>query len=263
MIHMDLFTAFARRSSGRPAIQTRHLTYGTERIPFQVIRSSKRHRTLSVQVRPDGQVRVAAPVQVSNAEIDAMIVRRAGWIWRQLQRIRVHSRLLQTYSYISGERHPYLGEQYPLKIIEDINIKNSVKLHRGRLEVSTRLPEPELVRAQLRAWYRDQAGPVFKRRLEALLSSLSWQPAATPLLQLRYMKRRWGSCSHQGVITLNPHLVKAPVECVDYVIAHELCHLRELNHSPRFYRLLDQVLPGWPASRTQLDGMAGRLLNGG
>jgi predicted metal-dependent hydrolase len=63
------------------------------------------------------------------------------------------------------------------------------------------------------------------------------------------------------VIALNPHLVKAPRECVDYVICHELCHLRELNHSPRFYRLLDQMLPGWQLTKVKLDGMANIMLN--
>ncbi len=75
------------------------------------------------------------------------------------------------------------------------------------------------------------------------------------------MKTQWGSCSPAGTILLNPHLVKAPRECIDYVISHELCHLKEHNHSPRYYRLLAKIMPSWEAVKTRLDGMAELLLN--
>ena len=75
------------------------------------------------------------------------------------------------------------------------------------------------------------------------------------------MKKQWGSCSPQGVITLNPHLVKAPRDCVDYVLVHELCHLVEHNHSVEFYRLLGGQIPGWESVKAKLDGMAEKLLN--
>ena len=75
------------------------------------------------------------------------------------------------------------------------------------------------------------------------------------------MQTQWGSCSPAGRITLNPHLVKAPRDCIDYVILHELCHLAEHNHSERFYRLMQQVMPQWGKIKQRLDGMAASLLN--
>jgi hypothetical protein len=75
------------------------------------------------------------------------------------------------------------------------------------------------------------------------------------------MQKQWGSCSPQGHILLNPHLVKAPRECIDYVIIHELCHLKEHNHSPEFYRLLCLQMPDWKQVKAKLDGMAELLLN--
>ncbi len=74
------------------------------------------------------------------------------------------------------------------------------------------------------------------------------------------MKVQWGSCSPAGRITLNPHLVKAPRECIDYVLLHELCHLRHHNHSPQFYRSLDRHMPRWRAIKERLDGMAEQVL---
>jgi len=70
------------------------------------------------------------------------------------------------------------------------------------------------------------------------------------------MKKQWGSCSPQGTILLNPYLIKAPRECIDYVVLHELCHLKEHNHSPRYYRLLSQLMPDWEPVKARLDRMA-------
>lgn len=91
------------------------------------------------------------------------------------------------------------------------------------------------------------------REAQLLLSLPEWRLVAVQM--------QWGSCSPKGVILLNPHLVKAPRECVDYVITHELCHLQELNHSPRYYRLLSQLMPDWQPVKAKLDGMAELLLN--
>lgn len=82
-----------------------------------------------------------------------------------------------------------------------------------------------------------------------------------PPVRLLKMRRQWGSCSPRGQVFLSPHLVKAPTPCVDYVIAHELCHLKEHNHSPRYYRRLREIMPGWEPVKARLDGMAELLLN--
>jgi len=101
---------------------------------------------------------------------------------------------------------------------------------------------------------------VFGTRLEAIGGSLRWVRTA-PTLRLQTMKVQWGSCSPAGRLTLNPHLVKAPRECIDYVLLHELCHLKEHNHARRFYQLLDMHMPRWQQRKARLDSMAEILLN--
>ncbi|WP_430746834.1 M48 metallopeptidase family protein [Azotobacter chroococcum] len=93
-----------------------------------------------------------------------------------------------------------------------------------------------------------------------MLAQALWVTAAPPL-RIQSMQTQWGSCSPNGRITLNPHLVKAPRDCIDYVILHELCHIAEHNHSERFYRLMQQVMPQWETVKARLDGMAAALLN--
>lgn len=103
------------------------------------------------------------------------------------------------------------------------------------------------------AWYRTRALIVFAERLGRVLRSTPQFRALEPKLRLRRMRRRWGSCSRNGTITLNLELIKAPTSCVDYVILHELCHLIEASHSRRFYELLSQVSPEWEKLRERLN----------
>jgi len=237
------------------------LIYGNERIHYRVLRAPRRHKTIAIHVHPDGSVQVTAPAVARDHEIREAVTRRARWIWRHLQRIREEGLEILPRRYVSGESHLYLGRRYLLKVETGTRQTPGVRLYRGQLQVKTGRKHADAVRGLLMQWYRKHAEQVFARRLDALLPSLVWKQRDVPVVRLREMKKRWGSCSVKGVITLNPHLVKAPRECVDYVIYHELCHLREHNHSPRFYHLLDRVSPEWRITKVKLDGMAGVLLN--
>lgn len=134
-------------------------------------------------------------------------------------------------------------------------------LLRGKLEVTTRIRDAGKVRGLLSDWYKARAKETFARRLDAVLEQALWVETKPPLRTLT-MQTQWGSCSPNGRITLNPHLVKAPRECIDYVILHELCHMAEHNHSERFYRLMGQVMPDWEKTKERLDGMASVILSG-
>lgn len=135
----------------------------------------------------------------------------------------------------------------------------TARMRGGHIAVRTAQREPALIRSALDAWYGMRAREVLAARLESVAASLKWVRTPPPL-RLQPMKRQWGSCSPTGRLTLNPHLVKAPGECIDYVIVHELCHLKEHNHGLRFHRLLDAQMPGWRAVKERLDGLAEQIL---
>ena len=187
--------------------------------------------------------------------------KRARWITKHLANSRAQQRELRPRHYVSGESHFYLGRRYQLKIRQNDTDKPSVKLLRGYLSVTTLERSSETVKRLLWQWYRWHARQTFQRRLETLEPQLMWLTGQRPHIKLLIMKKQWGSCSPQGHILLNPHLVKAPRDCIDYVILHELCHLQEHNHSPKFYQLLSQLMPAWKPVKTRLDGMAELLLN--
>ncbi|MGP4847368.1 M48 family metallopeptidase, partial [Marinobacter sp. 1Y8] len=159
-----------------------------------------------------------------------------------------------------------------LKVITDAEandgINSTVKLSRGKLNVELSQSDSELdaeeravlVKRLIDEWYKNKFRSISRERLEALISKASWVKNS-PSIKLMTMKKQWGSCSTKGNLILNPHLVKAPKECIDYVILHELCHIAEHNHSEHFWRLLTQVMPNWKEVKARLDGMAELYLN--
>lgn len=236
------------------------LHYGGEAIAYRVQLSARPARKLTIKVQPDGQVVVVAPADSSAEQIAAGVSKRARWIWEQLQPIRERLLHVRPRQYISGETHFYLGKRYPLKVSEDARAPQQVKLLRGMLCISLHQNRPEKVRELLFAWYRARAREQFSQRLERLSTQVRWL-THKPALRLQTMQTQWGSCSHSGTLTLNPHLVKAPPECIDYVLLHELCHLAEHNHSDAFWRLLGQVMPDWQPIKERLDAMVELYLN--
>jgi predicted metal-dependent hydrolase len=236
------------------------LRYGELRIPYKVYFRQGKGRKLAIHVHPDGVVQVDAPPATPLGEIKAAISKRARWLCGHIARIQTQGAVVLPREYVSGESHYYLGRRYILKIRAAKYDKPSVKLRCGQIQVVTDNGHRDHIQSMLWEWYRTHAQVVFQRRLGALCDGLNWIHQA-PHWKLLAMKRQWGSCSPTGVLSLNPHLVKAPTQCIDYVLLHELCHTRVHNHSRRFYRLLSTHMPGWEAVKGRLDGMAELLLN--
>jgi|SRR5690554_540760 len=245
------------------------IRYGEELIEFErLIRThgngnDEANGKIQIKVHADCRVTVLAPEQAANEAVIQAVKKRSRWIYQQLRDFKQQKEYELPRQYVSGESHYYLGKQYLLKVLESNEQPQGVKMLRGKLEVTLRgktsSTAPVKTQELLQGWYKTRAQIVFQQRLEAMLPQCLWV-STVPDLQLRIMQTQWGSCSPQGRIILNPNLVKAPRDCIDYVILHELCHLAEHNHSERFYRLLGQVMPNWEEIKTRLDNMAGKLL---
>lgn len=236
------------------------IDYGEERIGFSICFLPKPATRVAIHVFPNGMVQVDAPEGATTSDVLTAVRRRARWIWQRLAEYRVRTRHVLPRDYVSGESHFYLGKRYPLKVLADKSGSHGVKMLRGRLEVTTPSKEREKVRSLLDTWYRQRAQEVFGRRLSECASNAPWLKTL-PSLRLLNMRTQWGSCSPKRVLLLNPQLVKAPRHCIDYVIFHELCHLEEHNHSPKYYRLLGGCLPDWKQCKLELDNMAELFLN--
>ncbi|CNB44199.1 metal-dependent hydrolase [Yersinia similis] len=234
--------------------------YGDERITFECKPRSLVNGRILIKVHPDCRVVVSAPQDTDDQQVLNAVEKRGRWIYQQLRDFRKQLEYITPRQYISGESHYYLGKQYMLKVIVAPSDAQGVKMLRGKLEVTLRHKSAEKVLKLLTDWYKARAREVFAKRLSAMLEQALWV-SDSPALRILTMQTQWGSCSPNGRVTLNPNLVKAPRECIDYVILHELCHLAEHNHSERFYRLMGQVMPDWEKTKKRLDGMAGMIFS--
>jgi predicted metal-dependent hydrolase len=224
--------------------------YGDEIIRFRVrVQPDRQVLRVAIHVEPDGRVLVDAPSGATSASVLAAVRKRSGWISRQ------RCGGLQAREYVSGESLLYLGRRYRLKVVVAPSTPVHAALRGAHLVVTAHQRLPDLIRDGLDAWYRERAKEVLVHRLQAIASTLRWV-RSVPEMRLRNMTVQWGSCSPAGRITLNPMLVKAPRECIDYVMLHELIHLRHHNHGSQFYRTLDRHMPGWQALKRRLDDMA-------
>jgi predicted metal-dependent hydrolase len=238
--------------------EDRRVRYGDTVIPYRVLRLEKSPPRVRVQVEPDGRVVVQAPADASDATISAVVKRRSRWIHEHMRLIADRKALQSKRDWVSGESHRYLGRRYMLKVRVDPADRERVVLAGGQLRVAVAAHDPQRVRRLVHDWYRERADAWLRNRVSELAAQLPWVRKA-PSVAIRQMKSRWGSCSPAGRLTLNPVLVRAPREAVDYVIVHELCHLRHHNHSRSFYLLLTRHAPGWEHVKKRLDAMAEAL----
>ena len=229
------------------------LRFGAREICWQLCVMNR--KKLRIVVRPDLSVRADAPDQFSEEEIIAAVQSKAGWIVRQLDSLADFHPLPTPHRYIGGETFHYLGRQYRLRV--DEGKAEPAKLRGRFLHVLVQeKSDAKSVQAALDDWYRQRAADIFGRYLDRCLKVAKRHGAVEPVVAIRKMRTRWGSCSAAGRITLNLHLVQAPVHCIEYVVMHELCHLVEHNHSHAFYRLLTRCMPDWQKRKAVLRNVA-------
>lgn len=226
------------------------IQFGSATIHFEVEFRARRH--IGITVKPDQRVVVAAPVEIGADLIRERVQRRAFWILRQLDHFERFRPRPTPRQYINGETFRYLGRQYRLKIVKGEN--PSVKL-KGRYLIATTTDTKDrlVVQCLVEAWYSDHARALLHKRLDHCVANIVRFELSRPPLTVRRMSTRWGSCSKAGRILLNPELVKSPIECIDYVIVHELCHLKVMNHSAKYYRLLGSCMPDWRRRKERLE----------
>lgn len=235
------------------------VTYGDHRLRFRWRPREVNGSRARIHVYPNGAVEVETPFGATLQDAKSALLKRARWVTRHLAEIEQRRADVLEREYVSGETVFYLGRRYTLKVIPSDN-EQHVKLLRSQVRVTAAGRSPERIKTLLNGWYRDRAKQVLARRLTAISQPLPWVRKQPPMA-LRKMKTQWGSCSSSGTILLNPHLIKTPTRCIDYVILHELCHLEEHNHSTHFYRLLKRVMPDWERMKAELDAMSEIYLN--
>lgn len=231
---------------------------------FDYVIKRQRRKTMAVHVLADASVEVRIPKWLPKYEVVKFIEQRSSWIIEQRHKNLQRQHLIP--GYFHGQKHYFLGKSFPLSVIQKnknsiqfIQLDNSTDDFQGWL-VGLRDPDNcEGIRKLLEQWYRIEAQKIFEQQMQHCFSLFpDWfqQRYSIPVITIRKMRRRWGSCSSKGSVTLNLLLMKFPMRCIDYVIIHELCHLQEFHHGKRFYQLLASIMPDWKEVENLIESLS-------
>ena len=219
-------------------------------VEYTIKRRTRVKKRLHMELDEDGGLVIVAPGHWSSAQIKETLAQNTGHVARFLSSAR--QRHTTALKYVDRERHLYLGNPYALSIQHVSAGQDHITLADAEIHINTSVLMLEKIQTSLQNWYLKQAITVLGARLEAMTPHAPWLGNKKIKLKLRRMKRTWGSCSTKAVIQLNTHLIKAPLTVIDSVIAHELCHLQEMNHGKVFYSLLEGLNPHWRRDRQRL-----------
>lgn len=232
--------------------------YGNNTYQYFLIREDR--KSLSLTVRPDLTLIVRIPQRTKREDIEKFLTKKWLWIEKQFSFFKKFSRKYFEKEYVSGEAFLYLGRQYTLKV-RQIKKKENVELLKGIILIKTfKLPLNGFHNKKiLENWYQEKIDQVFFREYKKVLKNFDYD--FVPKLEVRKMPKRWGSFLSKKKIYLNPKLIEAPTSCIDYVITHELCHMKYKNHSKDFYKLLKLKFPKWEKTKERLELLLGWQVN--
>ncbi|HAN09113.1 MAG TPA: hypothetical protein DCP90_00685 [Clostridiales bacterium] len=234
------------------------LNYKNQVIIYEIIKRKKKN--VSIIIRADGKVVVSAPFSVSVKKIEELVNRRAEWILDNIEVVKRKSANIKEKKYISGEIFLYFGDEYELDIVkEDKTKRTEVRINEGKIEIRVKsdfADNEDNIKKKLNKWYREEAQSCIAMRVEMCAQRLGLKPE---LVRIKQLKRTWGICTNKGIISLNWKLIMTPVDVMDYVIIHELCHLKHPNHSKDFWNLVEVYMPDYKQKRDWLKKNAGRV----
>jgi predicted metal-dependent hydrolase len=228
----------------RPAARQRHILLGSRIVAYTLTHS--RRRTLGLTVDQRG-LRVGAPMRVGVAEVENFIRGNSDWVLRKLDEWRASTRSRRMLV-CDGAQWPFLGETWSLRIS-----RGKDTAHWGERELELALREGSAAREILARALQQRALALFKERARRIAELLG---CALPRVSLSNAQTRWGSCSHKTGLRFNWRLIHLPLHLIDYVVAHEMAHLAEMNHSARFWRQVERLYPDYRSARIEIRARA-------
>ena len=209
-------------------------------------------RTVGLKITGSGLV-VHAPKRIFEFQLNQILQEKSNWILNKLSQREANQ--IEKLQWEDGEHLLYLGQDIQLKLVVD----NKKKIHFERNELAIHAPEANIhaaCRASVLMWYKRTAILDFTRRVEVFAAKLG---VPTPPVAISNAQSRWGSCNSRGQVRLSWRLLQAPPHIINYVICHELAHLKQMNHSAKFYAVVEQLFPNYNAAEKELKLLSPQL----
>ena len=232
----------ARKTGHQSALIEKRETIVNGQTITYAVKQSLRAKRVRLEVRPQTGLTVVVPRSYNIGQLSGLLKSKERWISRNLARFNHFQSLSSKKELNSGDTVPYLGRDLELVKRENHDGVGDVILEGNILAVSPGLFKNGILELALERWYRTEAAQLINERTNKLSSQLG---ISYKQIVIRGQKTRWGSCSRKKNLSFNWKLIMAPQPVLDYVIIHELVHLKEMNHSKRFWELVAQYCPGW------------------
>jgi len=216
------------------------------------LRLSPRRRTIEICVERNGSLVVRAPTRASTAKVEAFVRSKRLWVYKKLAEKEAMLRSVPVREYVTGEGFPYLGRSYRLLLVEAQD--EPLKLEAGRFRLLR--TQVSRGREQFIRWYIEHGETWIRKRLAIYAERIGVQPRSVVVRELGY---RWGSCGTTDVLSFNWAIILLPPSIVEYVIVHELVHLKERNHSPKFWKGVERAMPDYETRRAWLKENGARV----
>lgn len=216
--------------------------------PYSLKRSHKRKKTISLEIGNNSEITVYAPYFTPVKEINSFVEEKQNWIDRIRRRqVKLLSERKEK-AYVTGENFYYLGQAYPLEAYFEPLENTGLIFWKKRFYLNCP-PDTEMRKRVFASWYRKKAGDYLNARVGHFSRELDLRP---PRIRITQAIRQWGSCSHDNGLAFSFRLIMAPPDVIDYVIVHELIHIRQKNHSSKFWQLVVEVIPHYQVHRRWL-----------
>ena len=210
-------------------------------ISFNII--YRKRKTMSLEIKPDGAINVLAPNGVDKNFIIDRVKDKADWIVKKLYELEVKNDKKIIRGYENGDIFLYLGKEYKLQVIIDKNlIRPKVNLENEKLVVRINVDNKEYIQQSLKRWYADETLDIVKKRIDYYKKYFK---DSVTSIKIKDQKTRWASCTYKNEILFNLRCSMAPMEIIDYIVVHEMCHMEHRNHSKDFYNAVGQVIPDY------------------
>lgn len=216
-------------------------TYEDQTIDFQVI--FKKRKTMGIYVDVYGNIELRVPRETTMEAVTALVEKKWSWIITKHTEMKERTKGFREKEYVEGETFLYLGESFPIRIVEDeAHTKEEVVFRDGELVITVRFHDDEKAKKLLTRFYKKQCKKLVESRIRLYQQNFKTKPKS---IKISGNKKTWGTCNSLREMTFNWKLAMAPMEVVDYVVVHEMCHMVHMNHDRSFWRLVGKHIPDY------------------
>ncbi len=213
----------------------------------------RKRKNISLKVSPKENIQIIAPNKVSKDLLKKVLKDNSNWILSKLNKFKTFDDNFLKRDYVDDEIYYYMGKQYRLKILKDMNFQNKnnksynyIEIKGNNLEIRTNNWEKDYIKDSLKKWYKLRSEEIIMDRIDFLRKeSEDFRSIEPSLVKVKEQKKIWGSCNTSKTIYINSKISMLPLDAIDYIIAHEFCHIIYMNHSKDFYALVQKIIPNY------------------